>query len=108
MAHPMNPSPISAEPRQAAVFFILVTVALDMLSFGIIIPVLPRLVEEFLGGDTAQAAEIYGLMGTAWALMQFIGSPIQGRAVRSFRPAAGGAPLQLRPRSRFHSHGAGS
>jgi DHA1 family tetracycline resistance protein-like MFS transporter len=65
-------------PRKAAVLFILVTVLLDMLSFGIIIPVLPKLVEEFLGGDTAQAAIIYGLMGTAWALMQFVCSPIQG------------------------------
>lgn len=68
----------SAGPRQAAVVFILITVVLDMLSFGIIIPVLPKLVEEFLGGNTARAAEIYGLMGTAWALMQFICSPIQG------------------------------
>ena len=38
---------ISASPRRAAVLFILVTVLLDMLSFGIIIPVLPKLVEEF-------------------------------------------------------------
>ena len=65
-------------PRRAAVLFILITVLLDMLSFGIIIPVLPKLVEEFLSGDTAEAAVIYGLMGTAWALMQFICSPIQG------------------------------
>jgi DHA1 family tetracycline resistance protein-like MFS transporter len=64
--------------RQAAVAFIMITVMLDVLSFGIIIPVLPKLVEEFLGGDTAYAAEIYGLMGTAWALMQFVCSPIQG------------------------------
>jgi len=49
-----------------------------MLSFGIVIPVLPKLVEEFLSGDTAKAAVIYGLMGTAWALMQFICAPIQG------------------------------
>ena len=78
MAHPMTHVQRSTQPRQAAVFFILVTVVLDMLSFGIIIPVLPKLVEEFLGGDTAQAAEIYGLMGTSWALMQFVCSPIQG------------------------------
>ncbi len=58
--------------------FILVTVLLDMLSFGIIIPVLPKLVEEFFSGDTAQAAVLYGLMGTAWAFMQFFCSPIQG------------------------------
>lgn len=78
MAYFMNQAQSSVPPRQAAVFFILVTVVLDMLSFGIIIPVLPKLVEEFLGGDTAQAAEIYGLMTTSWALMQFVCSPIQG------------------------------
>ena len=65
-------------PRRAAILFILITVLLDMLSFGIVIPVLPKLVEEFLSGDTAKAAVIYGLMGTAWALMQFICAPIQG------------------------------
>lgn len=70
--------PSTTRPRRTAVLFILVTVLLDMLSFGIIIPVLPKLVEEFLGGDTARAAMIYGLMGTAWAMMQFFGSPIQG------------------------------
>jgi DHA1 family tetracycline resistance protein-like MFS transporter len=69
----------SAMPaRRAAVLFILVTVFLDMLSFGIIIPVLPKLVEEFFEGDTAQAAVLYGVMGTAWAFMQFFCSPIQG------------------------------
>src|SRR5574339_633684 len=74
----MNNTSIVTPSRQAAVLFILVTVLLDMLSFGIVIPVLPKLVENFLGGDTAQAAVIYGLMGTAWALMQFVCSPIQG------------------------------
>ena len=68
----------SDRPRQAAALFILFTVLLDMLSFGIIIPVLPKLVENFMGGDTARAAELFGYMGTAWALMQFLCSPIQG------------------------------
>lgn len=72
------PVPPSTQPRQAAILFILITVMLDVLSFGIIIPVLPKLVEDFMGGDTAQAAVMYGLMGTAWALMQFVCSPIQG------------------------------
>ncbi|MBI2223305.1 MAG: TCR/Tet family MFS transporter [Acidobacteria bacterium] len=58
--------------------FIFVTVVLDVLAFGIIIPVLPRLVEDFLGGNTARAAEIYGLFGTIWALMQFFFSPVLG------------------------------
>ena len=74
----MSHSSATSAPRQAAVLFILITVLLDMLSFGIIIPVLPKLVEEFFFGDTAQAAVLYGLMGTAWAFMQFFCSPIQG------------------------------
>ncbi|HSB44997.1 MAG TPA: TCR/Tet family MFS transporter [Nitrospira sp.] len=74
----MTLSQPSARPRQAAVLFILITVMLDVLSFGIIIPVLPKLVENFMSGDTAQAAAIYGFMGMAWALMQLLCSPIQG------------------------------
>lgn len=74
----MSGQPAMPAPRRAVALFILVTVFLDMLSFGIIIPVLPKLVEEFFSGDTAQAAVLYGLMGTAWAFMQFFCSPIQG------------------------------
>jgi DHA1 family tetracycline resistance protein-like MFS transporter len=64
--------------RKAALTFIFVTVLIDMLAFGMIIPVLPVLVQDFVGGDAARAAEVYGLFGTAWALMQFIFSPVQG------------------------------
>jgi DHA1 family tetracycline resistance protein-like MFS transporter len=65
-------------PRKAALAFIFVTVLIDMLAFGMIIPVLPLLVQNFAGGNAARGAEIYGLFGTAWALMQFIFSPVQG------------------------------
>jgi DHA1 family tetracycline resistance protein-like MFS transporter len=68
----------SAKPRGAALAFIFVTIALDMLALGMIIPVLPKLVERFVGGDTARAAEIFGLFGTVWALMQFFFSPVLG------------------------------
>lgn len=64
--------------RRAAVIFIFITVMLDVLALGIVIPVLPKLVEDFVGGDTAQAAQIYGIFGTVWALMQFTGAPILG------------------------------
>ncbi len=74
----MSHLPPTTLPRQAAVLFILITVFLDMLSFGIIIPVLPKLVEEFFSGDTVQASVLYGLIGLAWAFMQFFCSPIQG------------------------------
>jgi MFS transporter, DHA1 family, tetracycline resistance protein len=65
-------------PRQAALNFIFVTVLIDMLAFGMIIPVLPILVQNFVGGNAAHAAEMYGVFGTAWALMQLIFSPVQG------------------------------
>jgi MFS transporter, DHA1 family, tetracycline resistance protein len=68
----------AAKTREAAQVFIFITVVVDVLALGIIIPVLPKLVEGFLGGDTAQAAEFYGLFGTVWALMQFIFSPVLG------------------------------
>ena len=67
-----------AGPRKAALVFIFVTVLIDMLSFGMIIPVLPMLVQDFAGGDAARGAELYGAFGTAWALMQLIFSPLQG------------------------------
>ena len=64
--------------RNAAAAFIFVTILLDMLALGLIIPVLPKLVESFVDNDTASAARIFGLFGTAWALMQFLFSPILG------------------------------
>lgn len=64
--------------RRPAIAFILAVVVIDVLAMGIIIPVLPKLVEQFMHGNTAEAARIYGLFGTAWALMQFIWSPIIG------------------------------
>ena len=70
--------PVDAGGRRAALGFIFVTVLLDMLALGIIVPVLPKLVEDFLHGDTARAAEMIGLFTTVWALMQFVFSPLLG------------------------------
>ena len=70
---------IEAPPvRNAAVAFIFVTILLDMFALGLIMPILPKLVESFVNNDTASAARIFGLFGTAWAAMQFIFSPILG------------------------------
>ena len=70
------PSPQA--PRRGAVAFIFVTILLDMLALGLIMPILPKLIEGFVANDTAQAARIFGLFGTAWALMQFVFSPVLG------------------------------
>ncbi|HEV2676058.1 MAG TPA: TCR/Tet family MFS transporter [Aliidongia sp.] len=64
--------------RAPALAFILITVTLDILALGLIIPVLPKLVVDFLHGDTAHGAEILGLFGTVWAFMQFLAGPILG------------------------------
>ena len=64
--------------RRAAVAFIFITIVLDMFALGMIIPVLPHLIEDFLGGDTAGAAKVYGVFGTVWALMQFFAMPVMG------------------------------
>jgi DHA1 family tetracycline resistance protein-like MFS transporter len=64
--------------RKAAVVFIFITVTLDMLALGLIAPVLPKLVLNFLGGDAPSAAKWFGIFGTVWALMQFIFSPVLG------------------------------
>lgn len=64
--------------RRAALVFIFVTVLIDVLSFGLIIPVLPHLIERFVDGDTARAAYWVGLFGTVYALSQFVFAPIQG------------------------------
>jgi MFS transporter, DHA1 family, tetracycline resistance protein len=64
--------------HKAAFAFIFVTVMLDMLAFGIIIPVLPHLILALIGGSIAKAAAWTSAFGTVYMLMQFIFSPIQG------------------------------
>ncbi len=63
---------------RAATAFVLVTVLLDIMALGMMLPALPKLVESFVPGDTALAARIYGVFGMAWGLMQFFGAPILG------------------------------
>jgi len=69
---------MTSPSRRAALAFIFVTVLLDILALGIIIPVLPHLIQDFVAGDAANAAEYIGLFGTSWAVMQFFASPIIG------------------------------
>src|SRR5262249_9214418 len=85
--HPLGPA------RRAAFIFVFITVLLDMLAIGIVVPVLPKLVVDFLAGDAARAAEIYGVFGTVWALMQFLFSPVHGALSAPFVPP----PLTLIP-----------
>jgi MFS transporter, DHA1 family, tetracycline resistance protein len=75
----MDSAPTSVTRRHnAALSFIFVTVMLDMLAFGIIIPVLPHLVVQLSGGSIAHAAVWTSFFGTLYMLMQFVFSPVQG------------------------------
>ena len=64
--------------KRAAFVFVFVTVLLDMLAIGIIVPVLPALVLQFRSGDAASGAIVYGLFATVWSVMQFVFSPVLG------------------------------
>ncbi len=65
-------------PRRAALAFVLVSLMLDMLAVGIIVPVLPMLVLGFEGGDPVRAAWVVGTFGAIFATMQFLFAPVLG------------------------------
>jgi DHA1 family tetracycline resistance protein-like MFS transporter len=66
-------------PRpQPAVIFIFITLFLDIFGIGLVVPVLPGLVEELQGGSVEAASHAVGWLGALYALMQFIFSPILG------------------------------
>ena len=73
-----------ASPGNAAFAFILVTVGLDILALGIMIPVLPKLIIQLEGGDIPRAAVITGVFGFTWNAMQFLFSPVVGAASDRF------------------------
>src|SRR5215510_5475984 len=64
--------------RPAAIIFILVTVTLDILAMGLIIPVLPKLILDFLGGQMTDTAKWSARFAVVFALMQFFFSPLLG------------------------------
>ena len=64
--------------RTPALAFILITVTLDILGIGLIVPILPKLVKQFSGGDTAAASHAAGWLGALYSLMQFAFAPLLG------------------------------
>lgn len=67
-----------ARGRNAAFGFIFAVAVMNSISFGIMIPILPNLVKQFSGGDTALAGDWNAAFGTVWGLMQFFCGPILG------------------------------
>ena len=64
--------------RKAGVSFILAVILLDMLGVGLIIPILPELIQQFMGGDTSSAARMLGVIASCYAVAQFVFAPILG------------------------------
>jgi len=64
--------------RQAAFIFVLITVILDMLALGVVVPILPGLILELSGGEVVEGAKMMGWLGLIFAAAQFIGSPVLG------------------------------
>ncbi len=70
--------------RHGAFIFVFITVVLDMVALGVTVPVLPKLITEFKGGDIPAAAAIAGVFAAVWAAMQFVFSPLLGAASDRF------------------------
>lgn len=60
------------------IVFILITVMLDAMGIGLIVPVMPDLIQEVGGGTLAEAALWGGVLSTSFAVMQFLFGPIVG------------------------------
>lgn len=69
---------MSSNSRNPALVFIFITMVIDVIGFGIVIPVLPSLLEELTGGDLSTASRWGGLLMFTYAAMQFLFSPIIG------------------------------
>lgn len=67
-----------AEKKQAALGFIFVTLLIDIIGLGIIIPVMPKLISGMIGGTFGEAAKYGGWMIFAYSIMQFLFAPVLG------------------------------
>jgi DHA1 family tetracycline resistance protein-like MFS transporter len=64
--------------RRPAIGFVLITLFLDILGIGLIIPVLPRLIENLSGGNVTAAASTLGFLVSLYSLMHFLFAPVLG------------------------------
>lgn len=91
MSDAVSAAPPSLPQPRSAMTFIMITVLLDMVGFGIIIPVLPQLIEAVGHVGLAEAAIIGGWMGAAYSIAQFLFGPFLGNLSDRF----GRRPLLL-------------
>jgi len=74
------PAATAQEPRAraGAMVFILITVVLDNLALGLIVPVLPKLIGSLGAGGAGRTALLFGAFAAVFAVMQFLAAPVQG------------------------------
>ena len=70
--------------NQAALGFIFITMLIDVIGWGIIIPVIPGLIEELIQGDISEAAKVGGWITFAYAITQFVFAPLIGNLSDKF------------------------
>ncbi len=69
----------TARPGPNALLFIFITVMINMIGFGIILPVMPQLIMDVSGEGLAEASRWGGYISVAYAVMQFIMMPVMGQ-----------------------------
>lgn len=69
---------MSGKKREAALGFIFITVLIDVIGFGIIIPVIPKLITQLTGGTLSDASLYGGWLMFTFSIMQFLFSPVMG------------------------------
>jgi MFS transporter, DHA1 family, tetracycline resistance protein len=75
---------MSKNKKQAAIGFIFITMLIDITGWGIIIPVIPKLIKELINGDISEAAKYGGWLTFAYAITQFIFAPLIGNLSDKF------------------------
>ncbi len=64
--------------KSPAIGFIFITLLIDVMGLGIIIPVMPKLISELVGGSLSDAARYGGWILFSYSFVQFICAPIVG------------------------------
>ncbi|HYJ38691.1 MAG TPA: MFS transporter, partial [Chitinophagaceae bacterium] len=64
--------------RKAAIGFIFITLLIDVIGWGIIIPVMPKLIEEMIHGNISDASWYNGWLLFAFSITQFVFAPLVG------------------------------
>ena len=94
---PLNNKSAARRTRTPGLFYILVTVWIDVLSWGVTLPVYPRLIQGFTHGDVAMAAALVGALTTLFFGVQLFAAPVLGALSDQFgrRPVILAASLGL-------------